>query len=72
MTCAARRRLRALPDEHLSRLRVLLKPRRDVDRVAADHQLAARRGFPARDDLARVDPDPEPDLRAVAAPGRGP
>ena len=64
---AARRRLRALPDEHLAGLRVLLKARRDVDRIAADHQLAARRRFPAGDDLAGVDPDPEPDVRAVAA-----
>ena len=63
---AGRGRLRALPDEHLAGLCVLLKACRDVDRIAADHQLPARRGFPARDDVARVDPDPDPDLRAVA------
>ena len=55
------------PDEHLAGLGVLLQARRDVDRIAADHQLPARRGFPAGDDLARVDADPEADLRAVPA-----
>ena len=46
---------------------MLLEPRGDVDRVAADHQLAARGGLAAGDDLARVDPDAQPDLGAVAA-----
>ena len=55
------------PDEHLAGLRVLLQARGDVDGVAADHQLAAGGRFPARDDLAGVDADPEPDLGAVAA-----
>ena len=37
---------------------MLLQARRHVDRVAADHQLAARGRFPTGDHLARVDPDP--------------
>ena len=48
-------------------LGVLLQACRDVDRVAADHQLPASSGVPAGDDLARVDADPEADLRAVPA-----
>ena len=61
------RRLRALPDEHLSRLGELLQASRDVDRIAADHQLPASRGVPAGHDVSRVDADPEADLRAVPA-----
>ncbi len=52
---AACRRLRPLPDEHLSRLGVLLQPCGHVDGVAADHQLASCCGFAAGDHLARVD-----------------
>ncbi len=54
---AACRRLRPLPDEHLSRLGVLLQPCGHVDGVAADHQLASCCGFAAGDHLARVDAD---------------
>ena len=64
---AIRRDLRALPDEHLAGLRGLLQARRDVDRVAADHELPARRRLPAGDDLAGVHADPQADLGAVLA-----
>ncbi len=46
---------------------MLLQACRDVDRVAADHQLPASSGVPAGHDVAGVDADPEADLRAVPA-----
>ena len=63
---AARRRICPLAHEHVSRLRVLLQARGHVDGVAADHQLAAGRRFPACDHFTRVDADPEPNIGAVA------
>ena len=47
--------LRLLPDQDLAGLRVLLEPRRDVDRVAGDERVSL-----AGHHLARVDPDPRP------------
>ena len=63
---ASRRRLRPLADQHLTRLGTLLEARRDVDGVAADHQLAARRSFSPGDNLAGVHADAQSDLGSVA------
>ena len=46
---------------------MLLQACRDVDRVAADHQLPASSGVPAGHDVSGVHADPEADLRAVPA-----
>ncbi len=59
------RSLRPLPDEHLAGLGALLEPRRDVDRVAAHHQLAPRDRLAPGHHLTRVHPDPEADVDAV-------
>ena len=63
---ASRRRLRPLTDQHLTRYGTLLKARRDVDGIAADHQLAARRSLSSGDNLARVHADAQSDLGSVA------
>jgi hypothetical protein len=64
------RALGPLADEHLSGVGRLLQARGDVCRVAAHHQLPARRAVATRDDLARVDPDPKADVHAVAVGDR--
>src|SRR4029078_9529066 len=63
------RRMRPLPDEHLSGLRPLLEACTHVDRVTRHHQLSARRRLPPGDHLAGVDPDAQADLDAVAPEG---
>jgi hypothetical protein len=55
-------------DQDLAGGRRLLEPSGHVDRVAGDHSLAGRRV--AGHDLARVDPDADPDLGSAVAPQR--
>jgi hypothetical protein len=62
-----RRAVRPSTHEHLAGLGVLLQARRNVDGVAADHQLAACGRLPARDHLAGVHSDPQPDIEPVTS-----
>ena len=62
---SARRELRSRADEHRPGLRVLLQAGGDVDRVPADHQVAARGRLAAGDDVPCVDADPKPDVGSV-------
>jgi hypothetical protein len=63
------RRMRPLPDEHLSRLGPLLEACTDVDRIACHHQLSARRGLPPGDHLAVLTPMRRP-ISTPCAGGR--
>jgi hypothetical protein len=53
---AARGGVRTIAEQDLAGASVLLEPGGYVDRVAAHHQLSARRRLAARDDLAGVYP----------------